>query len=132
MELKYYFFSIKKIKKNLRVPWRALTFLGPQFGVPLFPMAKHLASDTSWEDQSPAGFAFGPCCASKPLLASQELGWWYPVPFPDGEAFPSVSVTGLGSPVHSNCGACPSQEWGAEEVGGLGKESLGFVQGLWD
>lgn len=38
------------------------------------------------------------------------------VPFPKGEAVPSVSVTTLGSLMHSNWGACPSRNGGTRET----------------
>ncbi|XP_036709307.1 LOW QUALITY PROTEIN: POU domain, class 5, transcription factor 1-like [Balaenoptera musculus] len=85
---------------------------------------KRSSSDSSQrEDFEAAGSPFSGGPVSFPLAPGPHFGTpgyggphftalYSSVPFPEAEAFPSVSVTTLGSPMHSNGGVCPSQEWG--------------------
>ncbi|KAB0358368.1 hypothetical protein FD754_002524, partial [Muntiacus muntjak] len=96
------------------------------------------------EDFEAAGSPFSGGPVSIPLTPGPHFGTpgygglhvntLYPyVPVPEGEAFPSVSVTALGSPVHSDRGACSPQEWGVGGEEGRARErTLRFVPGLWD
>ena len=94
------------------------------------------------EDFEAAVSAFSGVSASVPLTPGPHFGTpgnWSPhvsmlypyIPVPEGEAFPSVSVTTLSSPVHSNRGAHSPREWGVGgEEGRATERTLGFVPGL--
>ncbi|KAB0386860.1 hypothetical protein FD755_001816, partial [Muntiacus reevesi] len=96
------------------------------------------------EDFEAAGSPFSGGPVSIPLTPGPHFGTpgfggphvstLYPyVPVPEAEAFPSVSVTALGSPVPSDRGACSPQEWGVGGEEGRARErTLRFVPGLWD